>query len=134
MHRTGTALLIMLLVYVSCSGKEQITETTLKPVSEKQMETTSVPPPKKEGVTGIIRFIGNEPHTELVITGVAHLEENQTKKNYYVIGGLRKEISDNQYREVKTEGPITKKVLRIARSDKSIDRYMIDVKKFTILE
>jgi len=127
-------LLILLLFSFSCSGNEQISENTLKPVSENPTQITTVPPKKSEGITGTIRYIGNEPHKELVITGIPFPGEDQSKKNYYVIGELKNKLAENQFSKVKAEGTVIKKSLRIARSDRAIERYSIDVKKFDIIE
>ena len=127
-------LFIILLLNFSCSGNEQITETTLKPVPENVIQTTTVSPKKAEGITGIIRYVGNEPHKELVITGIPFPADDQTKKNYFVIGELMKKLAENQFRKVKAEGTVLKRSIRIARSDKSIERYTIDVIRFDILE
>lgn len=87
-------------------------------------------PETAEGtVQGVLRQVGNAPHIELVVSGESAAFG---KGDYFVVGSLAKELSQQPLGPILVKGKLRRMTLRLAgRSGKTRTRMDIDVSAFT---
>ena len=85
-------------------------------------------------ITGVIKIIGNEPHTHTVISVTD--EKNKKKIDYYVVGKQKSRLANMMYRKIQATGLIAKHKMKYAgkKLNKSFLRYTIDIEHYVMIQ